>query len=125
VILFDGVCPLCNTGADWVRARDRAGNFDLLPYQAPGVAARWPDLDPARLAEEMHVVTADGRALRGADAAARVLRRLPGWGWLGWLLGARALAPFARPAYRWVARRRRFLPGAPGRCPRSFTDRAP
>lgn len=114
VILFDGVCDLCNTGAAWVRARDRDGRFEFVPYQAPAVAARFPGLDPAQLAAEMHVVTAEGQVLRGVDAGARVLRALPGWGWAGRALGSPWLGWAARPVYRWVARRRRGLFGSGG-----------
>ncbi len=117
VILFDGVCELCNTGAAWVRARDRHGRFEFVPYQAPGVAARFPGLDPAGLAAEMHVVTAEGHVLRGVDAGARVLHGLPGWGWLGRALESRWAGLAARPAYRWVARRRRGLFGGAGSLP--------
>ena len=116
VILFDGVCDLCNTGAAWVRARDRAGRFEFVAYQAPAVAARFPDLDPARLAAEMHVVTAEGQVLRGVDAGARVLRGLPRWRWFGHALGWPGLGWLARPVYRWVARRRRGLPGVGAGC---------
>jgi hypothetical protein len=42
VILFDGVCDLCNTGAAWVSERDGAGRFEFVAYQGPGVAARSP-----------------------------------------------------------------------------------
>ena len=48
VILFDGVCGLCNTGADWIRARDRRGRFEFLPYQSEEARRRFPGLDPAR-----------------------------------------------------------------------------
>lgn len=119
VILFDGVCDLCNTGAAWVRARDRAGRFEFVAYQAPAVAARFPGLDPARLAAEMHVVTAGGQVLRGVDAGARVLRGLAGWSWLGRALGWPGVGWAARPVYRWVAGRRRGLFGrADGDLPR-------
>jgi predicted DCC family thiol-disulfide oxidoreductase YuxK len=111
VILFDGVCDLCNTGAAWVRTRDREGRFEFVPYQEPAVAARFPGLDPARLAAEMHVVTAEGQVLRGVDAGARVLRALPGWSWAGRALGSAWLGWAARPVYRWVARWRRGLFG--------------
>jgi len=115
-ILFDGECALCDAGAQWVRRRDRLRRFEFLPYQSPDAARRFPGLDPRALAAEMHVVTSDGRVLRGVDAAARVFRGLPGWAWLGRLLGSRALGWAARPAYAWVAQRRRELPGGAAGC---------
>jgi predicted DCC family thiol-disulfide oxidoreductase YuxK len=109
VILFDGVCDLCDTGMAWLRRHDRNGRFEFLPFQSPEVAARWPTLDPARLAAAVHVITPDGRVHIGADAAAPIFACLPGWG-----LAARALAlPFARtigrPLYAWIAARRHIF----------------
>jgi predicted DCC family thiol-disulfide oxidoreductase YuxK len=57
----------------------------------------------------MHVVTAQGRVLRGVDAGARVLRGLAGWSWAGRALESAWVGWAARPVYRWVARRRRGL----------------
>jgi predicted DCC family thiol-disulfide oxidoreductase YuxK len=111
VILFDGVCELCNSAVGWIRARDRAGVFDYLPYQSPEVARRWPGLDPAALARALHVVAPDGRVRAGADAAPWILGRLPGWRWLAVLLALPGVRALARPAYAWVAARRRTMPG--------------
>ena len=110
VILFDGVCDLCHSGAAWVRARDRAGAFEFLPFQSPEVARRWPGLDPAVLARSMHVIAPDGRIRAGIDAAPWIFSRLPGWGWLGALLAWPLVRAVARPVYAFVARHRRSLP---------------
>ena len=111
VILFDGVCELCNSGVAWVRARDRNGTFEYLPYQSPDVARRWPGLDPDALARELHLVAPEGRVRTGVDAAAAILARLPGWRWLSILLGLPGVRALARPVYAAVARRRRTMPG--------------
>jgi len=106
VILFDGVCGLCNTGADWIRARDRRGRFEFLPYQSEEAQSRFPDLDPARLAEAMHVVFPDGTVRAGVDAAPWIFGELSGWSWLARLLELPGVRQAARPAYAWLARRR-------------------
>jgi predicted DCC family thiol-disulfide oxidoreductase YuxK len=110
VILFDGVCDLCHSGVAWIRARDRAGAFEFLPFQSPEVARRWPGLDPAALARAMHVIAPDGRVRAGVDAGPWIFARLPGWGWLGALLAWPLVRALARPAYAVIARRRRGLP---------------
>lgn len=117
VILFDGVCDLCNTGAAWIRARDRAGRFEFLPYQSDEARRRYPLLDPDRLAREMHVVAPGGEVRAGVDAAPWVFAALPGWRWLARLLAWPVARSVARPVYAWAARRRRFL-RPPGSCPR-------
>ena len=104
VILFDGVCALCNTGVEWIRARDRDGRFEFVPYQS--VLDRYPELD---LAGALHVILPDGRAFAGVAAAPWIFGALPGWAWVARMLalpGVRALAP---RAYAWLARRRRLL----------------
>ena len=108
VILFDGVCDVCNSGVSWIQMRDRAGAFAFIPFQSPEVARRWPGLDPAALARAMHVVAPDGSVRAGADALPVILARLPG---RGPRLAARLLAlpgalVIARPLYGLLARLR-------------------
>lgn len=110
VILFDGVCDLCNSGVAWIRARDKAGAFEFVPFQAPEVPRRWPAIDPAALARSMHVVAPDGRVRAGVDAAPWIFSRLPGWGWLGALLALPGVRALARPVYSFIAARRRSIP---------------
>ena len=109
VILFDGVCDLCDTGMAWLRRRDRAGRLEFLPYQTPEVAARYAGLDPARLAEAVHVITPDGRVHVGADAAAPIFAALPGWGALARILALPGVRLAARPVYAWIAARRHIF----------------
>ena len=108
VILFDGVCELCNTGADWIRVRDRAGRFEFLPYQSEEARRRFPALEPARLAEAMHVVAPDGEVRAGVDAASWVFAALPGWAWLARMLARPSVRRVLRPIYARVARSRRL-----------------
>jgi len=93
VILFDGVCALCNTGADWIRARDRRGRFEYLPYQSEEARRRFPGLDPARLAEAMHVVFPDGTVRAGVDAAPWIFGELSGHHWCEILHSAKKQPP--------------------------------
>jgi len=104
VILFDGVCALCNTGVDWIRARDRDGRFEFVPYQS--VADRYPGLD---LAGALHVVLPDGRVYAGVDAAPWIFGALPGWAWVSRVLALPVLSALAPRAYAWLAKRRRLL----------------
>ncbi len=106
VVLFDGVCDLCDTGMAWLRRRDTLGRLEFVPYQAPEVAVRFPDLDPARLAQALHVITPDGRVHVGVDAAGPLFARLPGWGGIARLLALPGVRAVARPLYGWIAARR-------------------
>jgi len=124
VILFDGVCALCNTGADWIRARDRRGRFEFLPYQSEEARRRFPGLDPARLAEAMHVVFPDGTVRAGVDAAPWIFGELSGWSWLARLLELPGVRQAARPAYAWLARRRLRIRATSG-CERTTSSPPP
>ncbi len=118
-ILYDGACPLCKKSVallrrldwlhrlDYVNARDRAN----LPSDGP-------PLDPARLLQEMHLVTPDGRGVyRGFAAFRWMAGRLPAlWPLLPFLYlpGVPALG---QRLYLWVARNRfRLVPCHGGVC---------
>ncbi|MGH7724771.1 MAG: thiol-disulfide oxidoreductase DCC family protein [Candidatus Eiseniibacteriota bacterium] len=108
-MLYDGVCDLCHRGVAWVRARDRAQRFEFLPYQSPGVSARFPGLDPRALARELHVVSPAGEVRSGVDAAPWIFAQLPRWSVLARVLAWPVARGIARPIYGWIAARRRLL----------------
>jgi predicted DCC family thiol-disulfide oxidoreductase YuxK len=118
-VYTDAQCPLCL----WVRARveplDRDGRIKWLDYRDPqsraGEASRFTF---AEMNDAMHVRRmADGQWSKGYDAWIEVLRVLPrGWRWLGRFLSLwplRALGPYL---YRFIARHRFSLFGAPPPC---------
>ena len=105
LLLFDGVCNLCNSSVQWILARDSAERFDFASLQS--AVARdalretypqgdWPDT----------VILIDARGVHiRSNAALAVARQLgPPWS----LLAAFKLIP--RPLrdalYRWVAAHR-------------------
>ena len=78
VLLFDGVCNLCNGVVQWIIPRDPAGRFRFAPLQSEtgkallaGNGLPPNDLDSAVLVE-------GGEVYRKADAAIRVMELL-GW----------------------------------------------
>lgn len=106
VIVFDGVCLLCNRWVDFILRHDRAGRFRFAAMQ--GVNGRAllqahglsPD-DPSSL------LLVDGeRSHTDTAAIMQILRGLGG----GWKLPAILLAvvpkPLRDPAYRLIARHR-------------------
>jgi predicted DCC family thiol-disulfide oxidoreductase YuxK len=71
-ILYDGDCGLCEHLAGWVRRRDAAGRFEVVPYQRAAIDERlW-----RACAKALHVVTPSGRELRAGQAALYVLNGL-------------------------------------------------
>jgi len=75
VILFDGVCNLCNAGVQFVVARDPAGHFQFAPLQS-AAAARLIASSGVRSLPDSIVLVEDGRVWTQSTAALRIARRL-------------------------------------------------
>lgn len=93
---------------------DTLKRLRFVDYNAPETGAS--PYSHEELAREMHVHSAEGTWSSGYAAWIKILRELPSLAWLGRVL---SLPPFrwAGPStYRWVARHRSFLPGAPRPC---------
>ncbi len=107
VVLFDGVCNLCQGSVQFLLKRDTRGRLRFASLQsdpgrallaARGVSLPEGDPDSIQLVEGSRVYT-------HSDAILRIARHLPGV----WKIGALGLVlpRFVRDAvYRWVARNR-------------------
>jgi predicted DCC family thiol-disulfide oxidoreductase YuxK len=116
-LVYDGDCGFCRRSVDLLASWDRRGAVEIVPFQATGVAERFPQIPAAAYREAMQLVATDGRTWSGAAAAEELTKVLP----FGSPLGCLFALPFARPiadgVYRFVARNRtRF--GCATHCPR-------
>jgi predicted DCC family thiol-disulfide oxidoreductase YuxK len=105
VILFDGVCNLCNGFVQFVIDRDPSARFRFASLQSKaGAALAAAPVGGGALPDSV-VLVEDGRVYTESAAALRVLSRL-GFPWN--LTSALVVVP--RPlrdaVYRWVARNR-------------------
>jgi predicted DCC family thiol-disulfide oxidoreductase YuxK len=106
VVVFDGVCVLCNGWIRFLLRRDREHRYHFAAMQTPAGRALLErhGLDPD---DPVSLLLVDGQgAWTDTDAIARVLAGLGApWRLLSWLI---TLVPrFVRdPAYRTVARHR-------------------
>ena len=110
VIVFDGVCVLCNGWVGFLLRHDRAGRYRFAAMQSETGRALLatheldPD-DPASFLLIEHDVVQAPRVSTDSDAIRRVLVGLGG----GWrVANVIALVPrgLRDPAYRWLARNR-------------------
>jgi predicted DCC family thiol-disulfide oxidoreductase YuxK len=105
LILFDGVCNLCNASVQWVLLRDRAGIFRFAALQSETGQARLRALGFSTEQFDTIVLIHGGRCYTHSDAALEVCRLLgrP----YSWLHIFRWIPRFIRDgAYRVVARYR-------------------
>jgi predicted DCC family thiol-disulfide oxidoreductase YuxK len=111
-LIYDGNCGFCRRWVERVRRWDRHGRLATLPYQAPDLEARFPQVSRADCVQRIHLVEPTGTVHRGAAAGREVLRRLPG-GWF-WTLPLRlpGASGVAERIYRWIAHRWGPLGGA-------------
>lgn len=105
ILLFDGVCNLCNASVQWVIRRDPQGIFRFAPLQSETGQSL---LRQSGLSSEHFdtVVLVDGdRIFTRSDAALEIARRLGGlWSLLAvfrWVP-----RPVRNAVYDWIARHR-------------------
>lgn len=114
LVLFDGVCNLCNTSVLFIIDRDPAARFRFAALQSDAAAAALASLSaevPQHGADSI-VLIQDGRVYQRSDAALRIAQglRRP-WPFLGALLVVpRPVRDWvydliARNRYRWFGRR--------------------
>lgn len=105
VVLFDGVCNLCNDSVNFVIDHDPAAYFKFASLQSDEAGALLAQYGLEAGYLESIVLVEAGRVYRNSSAALRIARKLS-WAWP--LLYAFVVVP--RPVrdwvYDWVARNR-------------------
>jgi len=116
VVLYDGVCGLCNRLVRMILRRDPAGTFRFAPLQGEFAAAVFARRPEARESlETMYVVVAPGtpeeRLLTHSEAAVYILERVRGplrlarvWKYLPHSVRDRMYRAIARRRYRWFGK---------------------
>ena len=105
VILFDGVCNLCNTFVNFVIDRDRDEIFSFGAQQSAGGRKLLDGLHLTERALAGIILAADGRVYTDSAAILEICARLP----RPWKLvaGFRFIPrPLRDTVYRWITRHR-------------------
>ena len=115
VILFDGVCNLCNGFVQFIINRDKKGHFTFGALQTKAAQELLSAFDfPPSLMTTI-VLIEEGKAYTQSDAVLRIARRLKG----GWklLYGFKVLPRFFRDwVYGLVSRSRYKIFGKRNEC---------
>ncbi len=101
IVLFDGVCNLCNGTVDFMLKRDGRGRFRYASLQGE-TAARLAPTEPAM---QSVLLWQDGKLYRKSGAGIRMIAGLGGAWSLVYLLLA-VPRPLRDPVYDWIARNR-------------------
>lgn len=117
VVLFDGVCNLCNRSINFVIDHDRKKYFKLAAIQSEAGAALLAQHGraPASGDPESILLVENGRLYQRSTAGLRIARKLTGV----WKLGYAAIIvprPLRDLIYRWIARNRYRWFGKSGAC---------
>ncbi len=105
VVLFDGVCNLCNRMIDFLIRRDRSGSLRYGTLQGETAKSLAPEFAQTDGLSTM-VYLEDGKTYVRSGAVAMALRKLGGfWGILGAILFA-VPRPVRDWGYRLIARNR-------------------
>ena len=105
IILFDGVCHLCNGFAAFVIQRDSKARFRFAPLQSDLGRRLLIESSVPRQANESVVLIEAGMGSSESKAVLRAMKILP-WPWkllYGFILVPR---PIRDAVYRWIARNR-------------------
>jgi predicted DCC family thiol-disulfide oxidoreductase YuxK len=109
VLLFDGVCNVCNAGVNFILDHERnlpaADRLRFAALQSEYAKAIFAGVDNSQVDMSAAVLIEEGQWYRGSTAMLRAARFLR-WPWrAAWILIA--VPPPAREwAYRWFARNR-------------------
>ncbi|MFZ5991520.1 MAG: thiol-disulfide oxidoreductase DCC family protein [Deinococcota bacterium] len=107
IVLFDGVCNLCNGVVQFILRHDPQERFLFASQQSEAGQRLLAEhgISTAQALAESVVVLEDNRVYLESDAALYILHRLGGvWGWayiFRWIP-----RPWRDWVYRWVARHR-------------------
>jgi predicted DCC family thiol-disulfide oxidoreductase YuxK len=105
IVLFDGICNLCNGSVRFIAANDPAERFRFASLQSPQAAAALAPFGRDAASFESVVLIDGGRLYERSDAALRIAAELrPPFGIARAFL---ALPPAVRDAaYAWIANNR-------------------
>ena len=115
ILLFDGVCNLCNGSVQWVIAHDKKGIFRFAALQSEAGQAALQQLGRDQITFDSVVLIAGSKVFTKSDAAIEIAKQLGGF----W-----ALAPVLKicprfirnKVYDWVARNRYRWFGKKAQC---------
>ena len=105
IILFDGVCHLCNHAVNYVILHDPEKKFLFVPFQSPAGINMCGLFGISTAQQESVVLIKEGKILTKSKAVATIIRQTKGWARC-WLLFNWLPEKTKDRIYDWVAKKR-------------------
>ncbi len=99
IVYYDGGCPVCSREIGFYQGRNGGASFSWVDVTQADAAALGPGLSRAAAQARIHVRRTDGKVVSGAAAFAEIWRGMPGFRWLGRLLGIPFFGALAELGY--------------------------
>lgn len=115
LVLFDGVCNLCNGSVQFIIKRDKHARFQFASLQSDEGQAQLKQLQIPTTSFESIVLIKNGKVFQRSDAALEIARELDG----AWKVfyGFKIIPRFLRDfIYNWIARNRYRFFGRQDEC---------
>jgi predicted DCC family thiol-disulfide oxidoreductase YuxK len=121
IVLFDGVCNLCNSCVRFILNRDSGGLFSFSPLQSDISKSILQEFGLSNDSLDTFILVEDGKCYVRSEAALRVARRLGGvWGlFYAFIIIPRPFRDYmygtvARHRYKWFGKREECMVPEPG-----------
>lgn len=105
IVLFDGVCNLCNGSVQWISKRDKRARFRFASLQSAAAKKALADAGHEGMSADSVVLIEGDRAYLRTDAALRIAKGL-GFPWSLFAVFLIVPAFLRDPIYRLIARYR-------------------
>ena len=106
LVLFDGVCNLCNGAVNFIIDHDPAGRFEFAPLQSKLANEILNQNGENRVVSLKTVILVeDHRCFARSTAALRIARHLDGFGWMSYV-GIVIPSAIRDAVYDWIAQHR-------------------
>ncbi len=105
-VVYDGDCRVCTRLTGMLARWDREHRLEIVSFQAPGVAARFPWIPARAYVDALQLVRSDGTTWQGAAAIEQLLNVLPRGKLVAWIFTIPFVRTIADRFYKWFARNR-------------------
>ena len=75
-IIYDNVCPYCQSSKEYIKQLDWEGKFKFTSYRNPATYKIFPELKKEECQKDVHMVTPDGKVLIGYKVFRAVIDNL-------------------------------------------------